>query len=82
MPSGFYPLLILLLLDLMLVGFGFFSVYYIWNCNLVCIRNSAHVNKTLLRPHILTVLRSFDCTVTQHYIDFHQCRVSTASLLI
>lgn len=47
------PLLILLLLDLMLVGFFFllFPVYSIWNCNLVCIRNRAHVNKTLPRLH-------------------------------
>lgn len=42
-PLNFCPLLILLLLNLMLVGI--FPVYYILNCNLVCIRNSAHVNK-------------------------------------
>lgn len=53
-PLRSCPLLILLLLDLMLVGFFFFfffPVYSIWNCNLVCIRNRAHVNKTLPRLH-------------------------------
>lgn len=42
-PLNFAPLLILPLLDLMLVGI--FPVYSILNCNLVCIRNGAHVNK-------------------------------------
>lgn len=56
-------------------------MYSIWNCNLVCIRNSAHVNKTLLRLHTLSVFELIFLHVCEHDIDFLECSASTGTVL-
>lgn len=84
LPFELCPLLILLLLDLMLVGI--FPVYSILNCNLVCIRNGAHVNKAWWgsTPFPCLCLNWFYCrenikVLGEH--NFHECRGSTGRLL-
>lgn len=62
---------------------GIFPVYSILNCNLVCIRNGAHVNKAWWgSTHFpCPCLNSFYCCKNIKMSSFHECCGSTGTLL-
>lgn len=65
---------------------GIFPVYSILNCNLVCIRNGAHVNKAWWgsTPFLCPCLNSFYCCKNMKVSEvqkFHECCGSTGPLL-
>lgn len=65
---------------------GIFPVYSILNCNLVCIRNGAHVNKAWWgsTPFPCPCLKWFYCCKSMKVLEvhtFHECCGSTGPLL-